>query len=383
MLRLAAITLPLLLTGVAGAQTPGFRLVGHAPGTSSSVVLCLSQDGSVAGGHSASGSLLSPGFTYTASGGRFDWGLEPRLPPTTSTNALSSTGAVMAGQMYGLQQPLRAFRRIGAGPLENLGVLPGEERSFASGTSGDGTVVVGTTEHSPSFNAYGQAFRWTASGGMQGLGYLRPNGVYSRANGISRDGGTIVGLSDDGPFGTEEAYRWTAGTGMQALPNLPGALVIESSANAVNLDGTIIVGTAKSATAGAYTHAVRWVNGEVEDLGVLGAYLTSYAYAVSDDGSVVAGSAAGWVAFVWSPSTGMISLTDHLQSYGITPPAGYRLERVNAVSGDGRTFGGLAINLATNAPEGFVATIPAPGGGIALLGGAAWASRRRRAAGIE
>ncbi len=388
MLRFAPIVVSLLLAGVACAQTPGFRLVGHALGTTSSGVTGLTRDGTIATGYSwllPPGPLVNPGFTYTVGGGRYDWGLEPGMPASTSPTGINSNGTVIVGSWaQSWATPGRPYRRVGNGPIQDLGLLAGEERGFATGVSGDGAIVVGAAEHSQLTNAYGEAFRWTASGGMQGLGYLRPNGVYSRANGISRDGSTIVGMSDDGPFGTEEAYRWTAATGMQLLPNLPGAPFIEAEAHAVNEDGSIAVG--RSSSPNGLTHAVRWTPAGVEDIALLMANTNSVAYAVSDSAGVVAGAyqeLSGTLAFVWTSGTGMVDFRDFLGSHGILVPAAYRLEELFAVSGDGLTFGGRARNLTTNQPEGFIATIPSPGTVVIVLGGAAWACRRRRAAGID
>jgi len=73
----------------------------------------------------------------------------------------------------------------------------------------------------------------------------------------------------------------------------------------------------------------------------------SRAYAVGDNGSVVGGSYQdGGVsaAFVWTPSLGMIDLSAFLLSQGISAPLNYRLEYVYAISGDGMTFGGQAVN---------------------------------------
>ena len=58
--------------------------------------------------------------------------------------------------------------------------------SYASGVSADGTVVVGTSQ---SANG-GEAFRWTAWGGMEGLGDL-PESDYRH---LARDAERVYGL---------------------------------------------------------------------------------------------------------------------------------------------------------------------------------------------
>ena len=73
-----------------------------------------------------------------------------------------------------------------AASLTPLGI-----NTLGNGVSGDGSVVVGI---SPSDNAWGQAFRWTAAGGIQGLG--RPPGhFYSYARAVNADGSVVVGGS--------------------------------------------------------------------------------------------------------------------------------------------------------------------------------------------
>ncbi len=369
---MVAIAVPLLLAGVAGAQTPGFWTVGNPPTSVESAVRALSENGSVAAGYSDPDPppLDYPGFVWTAPGGRLDFG-GPGTPPVTGVYGMSSDGAVVAGAM-GPQIPnLTPYRREGTGAFQNLGLLPNAVMGYARGVSGDGAIVVGTCEYTfnPS-SVLGQAFRWTESGGSQGLGYLRPNGTLSQANAISRDGSTIVGISqDDGSIGDVEAFRWTSAGGMVALPSLPGGGVDDwDRALAVNADGSVIVGSSDVPGTNR-THAVRWTSQGIQDLGVVPGYLRSAAYAVDDSGTVVGGASftGNFVASVWTPSTGMVRLTDYLASFGVSTPAGFQAFYVYAVSGDGLTFGGLGRWTATGLHEGFVATIPAPMTSLVLL----------------
>ncbi len=62
-----------------------------------------------------------------------------------------------------------------AASFQGLGDLPGGRfSSYASGVSADGSVVVGSSESTAMFTV--EAFRWTQSTGMVGLGDL-PGGV--------------------------------------------------------------------------------------------------------------------------------------------------------------------------------------------------------------
>jgi probable HAF family extracellular repeat protein len=383
----AAIAVVIGFAAVAVAQPQaGFWFPGLAPNTTGGTVLAVSQDGSVAAG--ANGGFngtysIAPGYTWTRERGRYDYGLEPGMPIRSPAYAISSDGSVLAGQYDNLPQgQFRAFRRVGASPIQDLGLLPGELRANARGVSGDGSIVVGYAEHNSTSTPLGLAFRWTEQTGMQGLGYARPNGTYAEARGISRDGSTIVGMSQSGgAVGPVDAFMWTASGGMHALAPLPASPVVYAEANAVNADGSVIAGYASNAA--GQSHAVRWTSAGSLDLGVVAPSTTSYAYAMSDDGDVIGGILNGIgpfdLAFVWTPDSGMSLLSDYLTSHGVIVPAGYRLEDVYAISGDGLTFGGVARNLSTNVRQGFVATVPAPCSLLILLA-PALRGRRRSAA---
>jgi probable HAF family extracellular repeat protein len=97
--------------------------------------------------------------------------------------------------------------------MQSIGVLPGMSNSFAYGVSADGSVIVGAS--------YTNAFRYTASGGMQDLGVINYGvGVpYSVATEVSGDGKVVVGYS--GTTGVDEAFVWQESTGqMRTLSDL-------------------------------------------------------------------------------------------------------------------------------------------------------------------
>ncbi len=104
------------------------------------------------------------------------------------------------------------------------------------------------------------------------------------------------------------------------------------------------------------------------------------ALGVSDDGSVIVGL-AGWGtavdrAAVWTEGTGWRRLSDILRGGGVDL-TGWTLDWANSVSADGRTV--VGYGRLNGVQQGFVATIPAPATGAALLLGLrAW--RRRRCA---
>jgi probable HAF family extracellular repeat protein len=373
----AAIAVVLGFAAAAVAQPQaGFWLTGIPGGYNAGAVYGLSRDGSMAAGFTAhyTTPLLQPGFTWTREGGRNDFGLESGMPAETAVAAMSSDGSTLVGVFSGPGQ--LPFRRVGNGALESLGLLPNQTRGYANGVSGDGNVVVGECENGSIPQTVGRAFRWTPQGGMETLSQSVPSN-FTDALAVSRDGSTIVGLADD------RAFVWRQATGMQVLPGLPGAPIAGDYATAANADGSVIVGAAASAVAPGEPHAARWTSGGVQDLGVLPGYIQSHAFAISDDGSVIGGvqqlqGAGTLAACVWSSSGQATLLADYLAASGVTVPAGYRLEQIYAISGDGLTFAGQAKNLTANTWEGFVATVPAPGSVLVLLLPAIARRRRRR-----
>ena len=379
MRRFALVAAALGLSGVAGAQT-GFWVVGLAPGADTGGVYGLSYDGSVAVGASGVG-FSAPGVTWTKAGGRNDFGLLPGMPAWTPAYAANDNGSVIAGSMAQDGKTYRAYRWTGSGPPEDLGTLHNWPRSYAEGVSGTGSVIVGASLYTDLQFAFGEAFRWTPGGGMKGLGYLKPNGSYSHAMGVSHDGSAIVGFSQSGGMGNpREAFIWTESQGMKELPGLVGAPPQIVEAHAVNADGTIAVGLADDPGNGE-SRPVRWIDGVPQNLGVPAGFDYGRAFAVSDDGSVVGGVAGGGnkdpTAVVWTALTGMILLEDFLEGHGVEAPSNLHLSRLEAISGDGLTFAGIARDLTTKLPDGFVATIPSPASVLAFLTPCLLARRRR------
>jgi probable HAF family extracellular repeat protein len=197
-----------------------------------------------------------------------------------------------------------------------LGHLPGGEFSEANGVSADGSIVVGRGSSTPGW----QAFRWTQGDGIVGLGDM-PGGVYdSRANDVSADGSVVVGRSmisyldpRRGKPPGSEALRWTQAGGMVGLGDLPGGLFY-SDALDISADGSVVVGQGSSTPGYLYNEAFRWTQvGGIVGLGYLPGGSASRAFAVSADGSVIAGvayTAAGSEAFRWTEVEGMVGLGD-------------------------------------------------------------------------
>ncbi|MEX0642660.1 MAG: hypothetical protein WD468_08155 [Pirellulales bacterium] len=160
--------------------------------------------------------------------------------------AISADGAVVVGESRYESDFDQAFRFHADTGLIQLGVMPGDSSSIASGVSADGSVIVGSSFGAA---AHDQAFRWTQPTGMIGLGTLPDGSRNSRACGVSADGSIIVGQCVG--KGGLEAFIWDAAHGMRSLrqvlerkfdlgANLAGWKL--RSATAVSADGTVVVG---------------------------------------------------------------------------------------------------------------------------------------------
>jgi probable HAF family extracellular repeat protein len=260
---------------------------------------------------------------------------------------VSDNGGVVVGISH-----LEAFRWTAAGGIKGLGYLPGRSfgSSAAKGVSGDGKVVVGYSPSANSGTTNTEAFRWTSGGGMVGMGDLPGGDFISEANAASADGSVIVGRSSSAN-GNSEAFRWTSGGGMVGLGNFPGDY-FQSNATGVSANGNVVVGLGRR---GVYTReAFRWTPASgLVGLGDLpGGEVYSVAEDVSADGNVVVGnsssakSGTGREAFRWTAGGGMVGLGDL--------PGGNFSSRATGVSGDGSVVVGYGDTAAGT--EAFVWT---------------------------
>jgi uncharacterized membrane protein len=117
--------------------------------------------------------------------------------------------------------------------------LPGGNSSGVGGVNADATVVVGGSNAT---GVNGEAYRWTAKTGMVGLGFLS-GATDSAASGTSSDGSVVVGESGG------KAFRWTAAGGMHSVKDLLTAAGVTAvngwqltRAVGVSADGIVISG---------------------------------------------------------------------------------------------------------------------------------------------
>ncbi len=349
-----------LMTMVSGVSAQSITSIGMPPGGSFSSANAVSANGSVV----AATIDMTSAYRWTSSG-LVSIGLLPGAY-ATSAEDISSDGSVIVGSVFfdSPEETVRAHRWTSSGGMQDLGLPAGGVASVGTGVSGDGNVVTGYS-FDADFNT--TAFRWTSGGGMQSIGTL-PGGTTSEGRKVSRDGSTIIGIAGT-PQG-DRAIAWTESDGMQSLgllsPDDSG-----SSAWGVNANGTIVAGSSGS-------NAVIWVNGVVQNIGMLSGATNAIAYTLSDDGSLVGGySFFGHdaTATLWSQALGTVDLNTYLPTIGVDL-TGWELDYTRDISADGTTI--IGDGLFNGELRSWVVTIPSPGP-VALLGlSGLLAARRRR-----
>lgn len=322
-----------LFSGLGPAAT--FSEIGNLPGKGGSNLMDLSPDGGVAVG-STDATYLA--YRWTPAGGLDGLGVLVKGGRSTSQAwGVSMGGKTVVGRSFSHSQGEEAFRWTEENGMRGLGDLVhgtvltnGRFASQANAVSDDGKVVVG---QSATELGFGEAFRWTETEGMRGLGDL-PGGTFeSTARALSGNGQVAVGTGKTAVG--FEAFRWTESTGMVALS--PG---VASFANDVSTDGRRIVGTQEN-------QPVSW--NEANELQVLplppGAS-QGRAWAVSGDGSVIGGRLTtneGFRAFLWREGQGMITIPALLAEYGLAAP-GWTFTGVESISTDGQVIAGFGLH---------------------------------------
>lgn len=203
--------------------------------------------------------------------------------------AVSAKGEVVVGASPDAHQWWRAFRWTAAGGMQDLDPNGDDSvTAHANGISADANVIVGDYGHYPECNP-GCAFLWTTFGGFEFLPDL-PSGWYSpTSQGVSKDGGVLVGWAHQSYGGPDHAWRYTGLTGFVDLGALPNSCC-GSQALAVSQDGNVVVGY--SYDANMHQHAFRWTQKSgLQDLGFLPGGSFSIATGASTNGSVVVGYA--------------------------------------------------------------------------------------------
>jgi len=227
--------------------------------------------------------------------------VDPLGGSESRAQGVSADGSVVVGYRVRPTGDAEAFRWTGSGGMVGLGdFVTTNFYSAATAASADGSVIVGYGKRS---GGGLEAFRWTLSGGLSGLGDLAGGAFFSQAGAVSADGSVVVGFGTDDTH--DQAFRWTSATGMVGLGCFAGAEPADrwSYATGISGDGTTIIGRAGIGS-GSSHEAFRTVGGgAMEPLGLLGGNATS-AVAIAANAAVIAGEAVddevGARAFIWT-----------------------------------------------------------------------------------
>jgi probable HAF family extracellular repeat protein len=259
--------------------------------------------------------------------------------------------------------------------FRGVGHLPGGQFQGAPyGVSADGSTVVGVSEDGDPFSA-GVAFQWTRQEGMSSLGRLPdPFGRGSWATAASQDGSVVVGIGWDYVLDSTlvmtRGFRWTD-AGLVGLPAANPAF--DTAAYAVSWDGAVVVGTAPydrfgNRGAALWRASTSWV--------LLGAlpgvpFAVGAAYGASPDGAVIVGWGASGPqgtateAFRWTAQDGMVGLGDL--------PGGNFFSSAYAVSANGSVIVGFGTTALGR--EAFRWTAQGGMVGLGDMPGGAYSSR--------
>jgi uncharacterized membrane protein len=297
------------------------------------VPTAMSDDASIVVG---TGVFGIPNLYYTEAGGVvvIGDGCFSGLP------AISGDGGTILGCHVDANGNENAARWLGGTDWLDLGseagaVPCGDLLSGAWGLNQDGSLGVGLLWRATECQA--NAGTWDLING--GPAMVLPqlvDGRSTRANAVNADGTVIVGWQDL-ETGLRVAAKWVNGAAELIRAKNGGYL---GEAHAVSADGTAIVG-------GGYkfgNDAWIWQEGHgVEAIGGIAGHGRLVALDVSDSRRVV-GFSGNNHAFVWEKRSGVKDLASFLKSRGAVIPDGWTLNVASLISADGNTIYGWGFN---------------------------------------
>jgi len=308
----------------------------------------VTPDGSVVVGFQSSSDPAHPGtaFRWDLNGGTFeDIGgavTKARISDDGTRivgNVLDETDGTIKAAIHenGNWTPLPPVP--GAVPCGDLGV---PFYTSVQDISGDGSTVVGLSYGAA--GCYGgttRGFKWTEAGGTVALPKIDTFDQPGRANAVNYDGSVIVGW-DQASTGLRRAVQWRNGT-RSFIKN--GTQSVAEALD-VSRDGQYVVGAINFATNGEawrYTPSTG-----VERLGLLPGQDGGVTNGISDDHEVITGYATGTNVgiigpAIWTSALRWSDLNQLFGTQGINTEGAFPLA-ATAVSGDGRTIVGQMIS---------------------------------------
>lgn len=355
--------------------TPGQglqSLTGDRQGLTQLTLDSISGDGATILGTGRNAMGKNEAFIWRADSGYQLLGvLGDPLVEDSHASVISNDGQAVAGYSgNAMGGYMEAFRWTESRGMEGLGFLTDSTQplrfSQAIAIDETGDTLVGYSLNS---DAYYEAFRWTENSGIKGLGFINGGGTApsSMALFVSHDGRVVSGVSNN-DRDLSEAFVWTENSGMKGLGFIDGGgLMPKSIPVAISADGRVIVGASSNSTTqdDSPVESFRWTEESgMVGLGFLGGNTihVSQARALSADGSTIVGLSSTdqdtAAAYIWREEFGMISIQDFLASNGINLDS-WALEDASSISGNGEVVVGMGTNPDGYA-EGWMARIPKP-----------------------
>jgi len=242
--------------------------------------------------------------------------------------------------------------------FQSIGTVANARHIIPDAISDDGNVIVGVVEY---FDQSREAFRWTQSGGMELLGDLPGGRFDSWAYGVSGDGNVIVGYGTvprehpDSHLSHAVPFRWTPSLGMRRIHSdiFPDNSSANSMAFAVSYDGSVVAGSVEGLMSWRWTAAT-------------GAQVISPQPIVASNSARAIAQYEGSIFGYHGHQTYKWTVSDGFQIYPMVA-SGFDGVTFRAISADGSTAVGNNLSFtSTNEPV----VIKKANGGISFLDGA-------------
>lgn len=161
---------------------------------------------------------------------------EELLPIFSVVYDCNPNGKILVGGAT-FDNQIRAFRKSGIDPVEDLGVIENQIDSYALDVSDDGKIVVGVSGF--------KFFSWTRQDEMLDLGVIHDGSRSDNDISISGDGNVIVGASGPNCFFWDKAH---GARDLKTTLQLAGLNLLDwelDTVTAVSYNGDVIVGVGR------------------------------------------------------------------------------------------------------------------------------------------
>lgn len=316
-------------------------------------------------------------------------------PSANPSVVVSSDGSTVFGQQFAPTGEF-AFRWHPGELPETLFVLD-DTPGFAFPTSG----ITGVADDGSAFvshwisdlpNSSEEPFRWTESGGPEGLGSLSAGHFltpWTFASSLSGDGRTVIGSTNDPP-GLSGPFEWTVSDGLQPRNdgrrslNYDGSIAAGTSNGRASLftengvipigppgsfgrkissDGKFVLVRVGDRLTGSTENYFLWSerDGLVELSPPVGSTEDFLVSVFSDDGNTAIGFCGGWC--IWKRGVGSMRLEDYFFEIGLADAiSSINLVGVHSISADGAVITGVGYDSVKGKDFSWaVLLVPEPG----------------------